>query len=455
MLRGQGRERYTMNRQSRKRLFLVTGGLVIMALVGFSIWAVVSRHTTPKATVTAPPITANNTATAGTVPAGYTVYTASSYSPTIPTTCSPSAGGAAAGLDAWLNSLPTGAIAVLTKGACYPLYNPVIVKKKTNLVIYGNGAIFKLMTTVPGSAGGLTNLVFMGGSNVSVENMTMVGDNYGPSGSANTTNPSCQPSGSWEWQDGMDFDGVNGGVATNVNILHVCGNFVEVNPYPLNDTCTVSCSYNYTKDTSLNITINGGLESYSGCQGVAVNEAEGVTVERVTMRHAAANGVDIEDLAATGPTTSISVTNNTFAYLGDGLLANYGTNADSGNVVVANNVQTGPVSCVPEIWGGTPAGDPDRAHYVVTNNTLEPFSQVMVLNNIDDVTYQGNTLTSTSAKDECGPEIALHITGGVNVSVLSNCFGNAVSAVITKADQASITNYAESDNTIGAICPAP
>lgn len=165
----------------------------------------------------------------------------------------------------------------------------------------GTASELRLLATTASSPGSLIMVDVNGGTNVNISNLSLVGDNTASTrdGKSNL----CQPSGPLEWQYGVTFDGTRGGSLTDVNISHICGDFVEMQAYQ-----TGGPPYTYAqRRPASNITITGGTFSVAGRQGFGLTDVTGATINGVTVMHVAQDAVDVESGMATDPASSVTV----------------------------------------------------------------------------------------------------------------------------------------------------
>ena len=400
-----------------KKLVRVTAIVAVAAAAGVLVFVAVHKSPTtvaPPATSTpqtSPPQTSPHqtsphqtsphqpppTSAPQTEPQTAPPHTTSHYTvpSAIPDNCSSDASVA---LNAWLGTLPDyAAISFPRGGACYGVDNPIDLLNRNGLSLVGNGATIEMLGTTANSQSGFNIITVDGGSNISVSDMTLIGDNT--SKSATGTNSVCSPAGPKEWQYGIAFNGTSVGSVTNVNIKDICGDFVEMQPFQ-----GPAGSYQWSRPAT-NITISGGTFSVAGRQGMGLEDVEGATITGITMSHVGQEGIDLEDDAVgEGVVGSVALTDSSFSYIGDGVLADFGAQGGgiaNGNITVSHNTQTHPVSCVPEVWGqGLNAKNP-RTGFTITNNTFTPFSTMIYLKYFNNVTISGN-VSKPVGNEGCG-----------------------------------------------------
>lgn len=372
-------------------------------------------------------------------PGGAGVYQVpASYGGTnIPNDCS---GNVAGVLNSWMASVPNNSTIQFASNGCYEAANPIVLTNRTNLIIDGNGSTFKL-STAQGLAGtqGLINWAINGGTNITLENMTIQGASTatktcGAQGCGGNT--TCQPNSAYEYQYGIDWMGTNGGTATSVNITNVCGDFIDFSPYCKGSvTARYGCQQgnNVWTQPATNIIINGGTDYIAGRQGMSPIDANGVTIENVNMSYVAANGVDIEPSTTIGYEENITVggigVGNTFSYLTASMVnESGGGDLGSGNVNVIGNTQTSPQADVPAVNIEASGVSPTPSGFTIQSNNISAFGWQFQVGYVNNVTIGGAGLGNTNTYAGGGYDYSYAVTAAdvVNMNVsYNNFYGSA------------------------------
>jgi hypothetical protein len=352
-----------------------------------------------------------------------------------------------AALNAWLASVPNGSTIDFPSGACYGIDSSLVLTSRSNLTINGNGGEVEVLnkitsantsatyTSVPNVTIWDTN----GGSNITFENMTLIGDNP-------NTDDLCNPDGLLEYSHGINFEGVNTGAVNNVNIENVCGDFVEFEAFD------ESAQNPQWQDDATNITITGGGFYTSGRQGIGITDADNITITGVTMSGVPEDAIDIEPDTALATNSNIKIINNTFEYINNYLLANGGGSGGSpnvGSITFSGNTQTHPGSCSASVYAETPSGATTRTNYVITNNKLEPYTTLADLTSVNDVTITNNTDSGAAGNGGCSSSAGVVLDNVNTASIYSNDFGSSVNEIdqLTGGSALTICSNKDSETT--------
>ncbi len=236
----------------------------------------------------------------------------------------------------WLDSLPKGSpsnpvVVRFQQNGCYLVNGGIFLRNFRDYTFDGNGATFKQVTApttypvlydsdqpVPDYCGN-TNLFgvagastptppivwwFVGGCDITVENMTIQGPYSGSAGG-----------GSAEQDSGIQISGVQRAMITNMKIENVDGDFVTVSGLWENGATT------FADEPSTDVSITGNSFDGAGRQGVTLGYVDRVLVSRNTISNVPLTVFDVEtDWSNSGYSDNIDITGNTvsrqtYAYL--------------------------------------------------------------------------------------------------------------------------------------------
>lgn len=157
---------------------------------------------------------------------------------------------------------PDGGTLTLAPGGCYLANDTIEITNRHDLTIDGNGAIIRSTTTGDPQR---AHLRWIGGTNLAVRNLTIIGSNTACGGLA------CAYNDALQYQHGLDLRGVTGWTATNVTIDYVYGDCVYV-------------GLGYDAATwSTDVTVSAATCRRNGRMGVAVVAGQRVTVADSTL----------------------------------------------------------------------------------------------------------------------------------------------------------------------------
>jgi len=228
-------------------------------------------------------------------------------------------------LRTWLYSLPPGTpsspvVVRLAPGGCYLVNESLFLRAFTDLVIDGNGATVAQRNPTTESmvlAVGVTPYTgspfspfavpltlpiapvvwyFDGGSDITVENLTINGPN---------TTQSSTSGGGTMVDSGIELDGVQRAMIRNDTIEHVDGDFVTLTG--LLDAPSANWNYPTTDVTVLDNTF-----TMSGRQGITPEYVDRVSITGNTFQGVAATTIDMESDITGGCSCNVAVTGNAF-----------------------------------------------------------------------------------------------------------------------------------------------
>ena len=252
----------------------------------------------------------------------------------------------------WLQTLPAGTatnpiVVRFQPGGCYLVNGGIYVRNFRHYVFDGNGATFEQVTvppsghpvlknanpsapvycSKPGTSYGHDNSYnntypiiwwFEGGCDLTVENMTIVGPNSSGGGGPNQQN------------SGVQLNGVERAVVTNMNVRNVDGDFVTVSG--LHEGLGGGGGEPATDVTIANNTFNR-----SGRQGVTTEYVNRVLVTNNVLANVPATVFDIESDVTAGHSDNIDIDNNTVANQSYAYLVAAYTGSTIDNLAFTNN----------------------------------------------------------------------------------------------------------------------
>ena len=315
-------------------------------------------------------------------------------------------------INSWLASVPDNAMVQFEAGRCYGQDGTITLTGRSGLVIDGQGAEFRALT--PGGSH-RANWRFVGGRSLTVQNLAVRGSN--PTGAYDTA---------IEWQHGFSVEGVQGMTLTNVQARETWGDGVMV----WRSSYTPACGDDASSARDV-VVANATLERI-GRQGVAVVDAENVTVQDSVIGPVAWSSVDIETDADCEIARNVSILRNQFGANNYGVVANVGFGADPqvGQVTVRDNVQTVPTSgCFAPariLSPVVPAGQPPvyRSGYTFTGNRLLGTRNGFELRGVRNAEISSNTVALPPTTG-CGKRNGVLLVDSHDVAIRSNSFSGA------------------------------
>jgi hypothetical protein len=329
---------------------------------------------------------------------------------------------------AWLATVPDGSTVQFGAGRCYGQDGTVTLTGRNNLVIDGQGSEFRALT-LGGSH--RSNWRFVGGSDLTVRNLAVRGSN---------------PEGTYdhavEWQHGFDVEGVQGMTLSGVQARDTWGDGVDLWHGAASPACGDDAS------SARDVQISGALLEGIGRQGVAVVDAEDVTLQDSTIGPVAWANVDLETDDGCELARHVTVTGNSFGSNGWGVIVNGGFGADPqvGDLTVSDNTQTAPT-----IDTGILTPDPCRAPvrilspdgayrnaYTFARNTFLTPNNAFVFRRAQDVEVSDNTVTITPTAG-CDSPTGVRLVDSHQVGITGNAFSGATSVYSADALSTDVT----------------
>jgi hypothetical protein len=335
----------------------------------------------------------------------------------------------------WLATVPNGSTVQFGSGRCYGQDGTITLTNRSGLVIDGQGSEFRALT-LGGSH--RDNWRFVNGGNLTVKNLAVRGSD--PQGHYDPT---------VEWQHGFSIEGVQGMTLSNVQARETWGDGIDL----WRGSPTHTCGNDAT--SARNVLIQGATLERIGRQGVAVVDAEQVTLQNSTIGPVSWANVDLETDDACELARHITVTGNSFGSNGWGVVVNGGFGADPqvGDVSVANNVQTAPT-----VDTGILTPDPCRApvrilspdgvyrgSYMFSGNRFLSPNNGLVFRRANNVSVSSNTVTFTPTAG-CSSLTGVRLTDSHTVGITNNSFSGATNVYTAGGLSTDITASGNTTN---------
>jgi Bacterial Ig-like domain len=315
-------------------------------------------------------------------------------------------------ITAWLASVPDGNTARFAAGGCYGQDGTIGVNGRTDLVIDGQGSDFRTLT--PGDEE-RASWRFVGGTNLTVRNVDVRG-----------ANPGGVYSPGFEWQHGFAVEGVQGMTLTNVSARETWGDGVFLWHGAGSPACGDDAS------SARNVAIAGATLERIGRQGVAVVDAENVTVRDSLIGPVALANVDLETDDDCELARHITITRNQFGAHTWGVVDSVGFGADPqvGDVTVTDNTETAaapgcfaPVRILSPV---VPDGQPRvyRSGYTFSGNRLRGTRNGFEFRGLRDVEVSSNDVALPPTTG-CGKRAGVLLVDSHDVGITSNTFAGA------------------------------
>jgi hypothetical protein len=315
-------------------------------------------------------------------------------------------------INAWLATVPNTAKVQFGAGRCYGQDGTINLNGRTGLTIDGQGAEFRALT--PGGSH-RANWRFVNGGGLTVQNLAVRGSN--PTGAYD---PAI------EWQHGLSVEGVQGMTLSNVQARETWGDGVMLWRGSPSPACGDDAS------SARDVVIAGATLERIGRQGVAVVDAENVTVQDSLIGPVAWSNIDIETDDDCEIARNVSILRNQFGANNYGVVASVGFGSDPqvGQVTVRDNVQTvptsgcfGPVRILSPV---VPTGQPPvyRSGYTFTGNRLLGTRNGFELRGVRNADVSSNTVALPPTTG-CGRRNGVLLVDSHDVAIRFNSFSGA------------------------------
>jgi hypothetical protein len=220
----------------------------------------------------------------------------------------------AAALESWIASVPDNSTVSFPAKACYRVDETVLVDGRHRLLLDGNGATLKAVTTGDRDR---SQLHLRGGSDLTVRDLIVRGANphAGATAAAYVVD--------LEAQHAFQVNGVSNVLLDHVQAYDTYGDFVYIGPV--------------AKQPSRNVTVANSRFARSGRQGMSVTWAVGVTIAANTIDGVARSLFDLEANNRSAVIRDIRIVGNVTGTGVNFWFANKGFAADIGNLQITGN----------------------------------------------------------------------------------------------------------------------
>jgi hypothetical protein len=338
----------------------------------------------------------------------------------IPDNCSVSV---EAKIMAWLATVPDGSTVQFGPGRCYGQDGTITLTGRSGLVIDGQGSEFRALT--PGGSH-RANWRLVGGGNLTLANMAVRGSN--PQGSYD---PAV------EWQHGYSVEGVQKITLSNVQARDTWGDGVMLWRGASSPACGDDAS------SARNVVIDHALIERSGRQGVAIVDAENVTLQDSIVGPVAWWSVDIETDDNCQIARHINILRNQFGANRYGVIGSVGFGGDPqvGDVTVTDNTQTVATGLPGECWAPVWILSPDaiyRTGYSFRGNRFLARRNAFEFRRVRNIDVSSNNVTLTPTTG-CGRRNGVLLVDSHTVGITSNVFSGANNVFLADSLSSGIT----------------
>lgn len=320
-----------------------------------------------------------------------------------------------AAITAAIKGCPDGSTVVFPAGKNYRQADKIVVERRRNLVIDGNGSTFTSSAandTTLRLDQAMPNWVVVEGVNVTLKNMTIQGNlPRGPRGILDGN----------QYNAGVIVYGGNGVFITDVSVYSVFGEFVVSNP---SGFYYGGGANDGQVPTNVRVTRLRGEHAARQC--VAVTAAQGFWLEDSTLSDCYQNGVDVEPDVAGVPLRDVHILRNTvsaYYFSAFTVPTAYRSGDVDGVEIRGNRTLSSSDTCYPAVLAGGVQGNAFVLNnIVVADNTLKTLYDGVVGRYVGSGRVTGNAVTITVSPNYCGPPRGevVRLVNSPNVAVHSN-----------------------------------
>jgi len=239
-----------------------------------------------------------------------------------------------AALSKWISSVPDNSTLTLGRGACYRVDGSITISNRRTLLFDGNGSTLEAKTR------GTRKRVHVGidnSENIIVRNLTVKGPNPNAGASAKAYQPKL------EAQHAFNLGGVRHVLLEAVKAQDVYGDFVYISS---------SGRGPRRGQPSQHVAVVGSHFSRSGRQGIAITNAEDVTIRGNDVSGVARSMFDLEPNTARDAVRGVRIEQNTTGAAVNFWIASKGAGNQIGDVVVRDNNMRAATGGLVFVFGG-------------------------------------------------------------------------------------------------------
>jgi hypothetical protein len=326
-------------------------------------------------------------------------------------------------INAWLATVPDNARVQFGAGRCYGQDGTITLSGRRGLVIDGQGSEFRALT--PGGSH-RANWRFVNGGSLTVQNLAVRGSN---------------PTGAYEhaieWQHGFSVEGVQGMTLSYVQARDTWGDGI----FLWHSAYTAPCGDDAS--STRDVVIGNATLERNGRQGVAISDAENVTIQDSVIGPVAWWSVDIETDDNCQIARHINITRNQFGVSRYGAIGSVGFGGEPqvGDVTVTDNTQTASPGLPGECWAPVWILSPDakyRTGYTFRGNRFLARRNAFEFRRVRNIDVSSNNVTLTPTTG-CGKRAGVLLVDSHIVKISSNAFSGANNVFVADTLSTGIT----------------
>jgi hypothetical protein len=301
-----------------------------------------------------------------------------------------------AGIAAAIGACPDGSTVVFPPNATYHQAGTIVVERRRDLVIDGNGSTF-VKTSGNDPAQTRPNWELLEGRNVTVRNMAVRGAFTNP---PSPRNPTLVP-GPNQYDAGVLIYGGNGITVSDVSVSNVFGDFVTTAPSGF-----VRGGGALGGEVPTNVRIARLNGQHAARQCVAPTAAVGFWLVDSSLSDCQQTGVDVEMDVPGEPLHDVHIVGNTISgyYFSAITVPMPGQAGDVDGVEIrSNTLLTPPDTCYAPVLIVESANGASVANVVVASNQIQSLNNGVTYRDVASGAITGNRIEKTVGDFICGP----------------------------------------------------
>jgi hypothetical protein len=340
-------------------------------------------------------------------------------------------------LNNWIATIPSNSMIQFAPKGCYETEETVTFSTRNNLTIDGNGSTFKRKNLSPINLQwpvGNPHFVFVNDNVLIIENMHVKGTDET---SDNNLPYSAAYNQAYEFESGFDIEGDTNVTMTNDSTDGTWG-----------DGATLTGRNQYTGYTTANVAINNLTVNKNGRQGLAITQANHVTIDNLDIVFSRRSAVDMEPNLSDNVVDMIEIKNSTLG----SLLGSFSAEGEGrvNNINLHDNTLLAPG--VPFVYDRASDGHLRQNWSIKSNKVLAVLgspSPGMLFSNTTNVVVAGNTITFAPQQPTAATAFQ---NGSTGAQVYCNWFQTASGAGYSDNSSNPVTFYKNSTTTSPPSC---
>lgn len=315
-------------------------------------------------------------------------------------------------LNRFLASVSDGSTVRFAADGCYRQADSLWLRDRRDIVLDGNGATFAFDTITGLTVFFRSNWRILGGSGITLENMTVRGA-CKPRQCRNGTPP---PSKDGYGQHGINLESTAHPIIDHVHVVDVLSDGIEVE-----GTLDPKCCWRGPATTD--VVIRGSHIERAGRQLIGITDLDRGLIENNRIENGPEVGVDVEVDVPAFTARNLRIVGNTFDNVHSSIISNSGLGADpqvDNITIVGNAMASQSTACAGGIFLGAPGPNPKtyRSGFTVKDNRLKLIGPMLQAERIKNLKILKNSIDFKEVG--CGEKGAVELIDSHRVTIAGN-----------------------------------